>query len=210
MAWMNEEQEDEAPFDEGDYVLVVNDEPEFSVFGTVIEKINEQEFVITDANGNETDANGEDMLHAEEGDLCWLTWLIPKGSCLVNLDPEDKYYTTEQHDHVDFNMLADKLLAALTKKFKGVDFTVTPISYADTAGKTHAVINNSCVPDREISTFVAGFLSKTSRMKIWFTDDDEDVSDEEAEAEADEAIRQIEEEESDEPDEESDEFDEDE
>jgi len=202
IAWMDEEQEDEEPFEEGDYVLVVNEPDSENLFGTVTQRINEHEFVITDANGNETNANDEIMLHAEEGDICWFTWLIPIGSCLVNLDPVDTYYTTGQHDHIDFNMLADKLFVALTKKFKETDFTVTPIRHADTAGKTHIVINNSSVSDQKISEVVASFLSRTSKMKdIWYTDDDPDQTDEEIDAEVDELIRQIEEEDADADDE---------
>jgi hypothetical protein len=174
MACMNEEQDDEAPFEVGHYVLVVNEPDAANVFGVVVKKKNRHQFIIRDADGQEITGKDDWMLHATPGDTSWSIWLIPAGGCLVNIEPDDMYYTSEPDKHVDFDALATKLASALGEQFAGTDFSVVPVMKPGEPG-IRSIHNNSPIADAAIEASVTEFLERVPGMEdIWLADDEDD------------------------------------
>ena len=174
----------EHPFTVGQYMLLIREPDRANVFGTITRKHGRHQHVIVTAQGFELTGDDEDLCEASPGDISWNTYCIPKGSCLVNLEPEDSFYTSDPHLGINFSpndedtgTLNHVLREALNERFHGVEFLITPIM--DNGDKRHTLHNNSSIGDDEINVFVSAFLDKASEFpEIWNTDEDDEDDEE--------------------------------
>ena len=172
------------PFTAGQYVFVICEPDAANVFGVITRNRGRHRHVILTEQGIEITADDEAMCDASPGDISWRDYCIPRGSCLVNLEPEDTFYTSDPRLGVNFspfdkdtNTLNHVLQEALDEKFPGVVFTVTPIM--DDDDERYTLHNNSSIGDGEINEFVSAFLDKASEIpEIWNTDEDDDEPEE--------------------------------
>jgi hypothetical protein len=172
------------PFTVGQYVFVACELDTESTFGVITRNRGRHRYIILTEQGIELTADDEAMCDANPGDISWRDYCIPGGSCLVNLEPEDRFYTSDPRLGVNFSpfdkdtdTLNHVLREALTAKFPGVQFEVTPLM--DDEEERFTLHNNSGASDDEINAFVNAFLDKVSEIpEIWNIDEDGDEVDE--------------------------------